>query len=107
MSGAGLRNSNRALHDAADQVLLRDPSFCRCGRVFRIRCKIRVWIYLDDEGLAGRIDTKIDARIAAEPEPGPGGQRELLERFGKLPIEIGQSASALPLCSDVDLLGNR
>jgi hypothetical protein len=64
-----LRNSKRTLNDAADEVLVRESSLCRCGRVFRIRCKIRVWVYVDDEGRAGRIDTKIDARIKARPRP--------------------------------------
>jgi hypothetical protein len=51
-------------------------------------------LYVDDEGLAGRIDTKIDARIAAEAEQGPGGQRELLERLGKFGLVLLQTEAA-------------
>src|SRR6476660_8796599 len=85
---------NRTLYDAADQVLIGESSLCRCGRVFRIRCKIRVWVYIDDEGRAGRIDTKIDARITAETEKGPSGQRELLECFGKFGLVVFQAKAA-------------
>ena len=99
MTGLGLRNSKRAVDDAADQVLVREPSLCRCGRVFRIRCKIRVWVYVDDEGRAARIDTKIDARIASETEQGPGGQRELLERLGKFGLVLFQTEAAQ--CADI------
>jgi hypothetical protein len=67
MSGAGLGKSKRVLDDAADQVLVREPDLCCRGSVLRIQCKIRVWVYVDDEGRAGWIDTKIESRIAAEP----------------------------------------
>ena len=93
ISAARVRNSKRALGDAADQVLVREPSLCRCGSVFRIHRKIRVWVYVDDEGYAGRIDTKIDARIVAKPEQSLGGQRELLKRVGQFGLVPFQTAA--------------
>jgi hypothetical protein len=83
-----LRNSERTLDDDADQVLVGKPGLCRGGSIFRIRCKIRVWIHVDDEGRAVRIDAKIDARIAAEPEQVPASQRKLLKRVGKFGLVL-------------------
>ena len=96
--GHDLPNSKRTLDDAADQVVVRKSSLCRGGRKFRIRCQKRVWVHVDDEGRAVQIDAKIDARIAAEPEQGPGGQCELLERRGKFGLVLFQTeAPQLPL----------
>jgi hypothetical protein len=84
----------RALDDAGDQGLVRESSL-RCGRrVFGIRRKIRIRIYIDDEGGAGRIHTKIDASIATEPEQDPAGQRELLERLGQFGLVLLKTEAA-------------
>ena len=99
MSGGVLRESKRALDDAGDQVLVRESSLRRSGSVFGIRGKIRVWIYVDDEGGAGRIDTKIDARIATESEQGPTGQRKLFERRGQFWLVLFQTEAAH--CADI------
>src|SRR6478672_1290640 len=90
---------NRALYDAADQVLVRESSLCRCGRVFRIRCKIRVGIYVNDEGRATRIDTKIDTRITVELEQGPGSQGELPKHLGKFGLLLFETETAQ--CADI------
>src|SRR5512147_2734399 len=94
MFSAVLRKSKRALDDAGDQVLVRESSLRCSGSVFAIPGKIRVWIYVDDEGFAGRIDTKIDARIATESEQGPAGQCELLERRGQFWFVLFQTEAA-------------
>src|SRR4029078_1378267 len=73
---------------------IREPSLCRCGSVFRVRRKIRGWIYVDDEGRAGRIDTKIDAGIAANPEQVPARQRKLLEHLGKFGLMVFEPETA-------------
>src|SRR5262245_1652693 len=56
------------LDDSADQVLVREPGLCRSRSEARIRSKKRVWVYVDNERLAGRIDAKVEAGIAAQPE---------------------------------------
>src|SRR6478609_5075671 len=89
----------RALYDAADQVLVRESGLYRCGRVFRIRREIRVWVYVNDEGRAARIDTKIDARITVELEQGPGGQGELPKHLGKFGLLLFQTETAQ--CADI------
>ena len=81
----------RALFDAADRVLVRESGLYCCGRVFRIRREIRVWVYVNDEGRATRIDTKIDTRITVELEQGPGSQGELPKHLGKFGLLLFQA----------------
>src|SRR4029450_2176776 len=78
-----LRKFKRALDDAGDQILVGESSFRRGGSVFTIRRKVRVWIYVDDEGCS--------ASIATEPEQHPTSQRELLEPIGHFRLTVFQT----------------
>ena len=78
MSG-GFRKLEVSSRRCSRSIPGKGASLCRGGSIFRIQCKIRVWIYVDDEGRAVRIDV----RIAAEPEQVPASQRKLLKRLGQ------------------------
>ena len=89
-----MRESKRAFNDVGDQVWIRKSSPRSRGSVFGIPGKIRVWIYVDDVGDAGRVDTKIDARIATESEQGPAGPRGSLEHSGQLWLVLFQTEAS-------------
>src|SRR5262245_47612850 len=99
------------LDDSADQVLVREPSLCRSRSEARIWSKKRVWVHVDNERLAGRIDAKIEAGIAAQPEQIPAGQRQLLEllgKFGLIPFQAEAARSTVvgpavrrPFCVEI------
>ena len=86
-------------NDSADQILVREPSLCRSHSEARIWSKKRVWVYVDHERLAGWIDAKIEAGIAAQPEQVPAGHRQLLEFLGKFGLPPFQAEAAR--CTDI------